>query len=236
MITRFLVADVAGHGARVSDVARWLQKLVAGNINRKSQVRLVAALNERFAKVPGMGTFATAVVGTYLTKGSRLTLCNAGHPRPFHYRATTRQWSIVRSTGGGSEESPANLPLGTDRHSSYRQMQAILDDGDLIFVYTDAVTESTDPNGKPLGERGLLTLLRGICAAPPASMAAAIIDRLGEFRGKTQPHDDLTFLLLRRNGQRRYRRSWSQLLDVYAKLFRLKPLVEPAREEDTSHA
>jgi len=236
MITRFVLADVAGHGTKVSEVASWLRRLVARNINRKSQVRLVAALNERFAEMSSVGTFATAVVGTYSIKGSRLTLCNAGHPRPFLYRAATRQWSIVQSSDGGSEESLGNLPLGIDRGSCYRQMETVLDDGDLIFVYTDAVTESRSPNGEPLGERGLLMLLRGMEAAPPASMAAAITHRLGEFRGRTQPDDDLTFLLLRRNAQRRHRRNWSQTLDVYAKLFRLKRMYEPVPEEDTSHA
>jgi len=81
-ITRFILADVAGHGAKVADVARSLRGLMRQNINRKSQARLATALNEQFAELGQQGCFATAVIASYLTTGDKLTVCNAGHPRP----------------------------------------------------------------------------------------------------------------------------------------------------------
>src|SRR5258708_2259920 len=41
VITRFILADVAGHGTAVADVARELRTLMRRNINRKSQARLI---------------------------------------------------------------------------------------------------------------------------------------------------------------------------------------------------
>src|SRR3954451_17981370 len=76
VITRFILADVSGHGASVADMARSLRDLMRRNINRKSQERLVKALNQEFTELVKLRRFATALVGTYLTAGDRLTICN----------------------------------------------------------------------------------------------------------------------------------------------------------------
>jgi phosphoserine phosphatase RsbU/P len=82
MITRFILADVSGHGASVAELATSLRALMRNNINRKDQARLVQALNREFSGLAKLSRFATAVVATYLTKGDTLTVYNAGHPRP----------------------------------------------------------------------------------------------------------------------------------------------------------
>ena len=50
-ITRFILADVSGHGSIVSDVARSLRDLMRKNINSKDQSRLVQALNREFTEL-----------------------------------------------------------------------------------------------------------------------------------------------------------------------------------------
>ena len=39
--------------------------------------------------------FATAVVTTFFAPSRRLLVCNAGHPRPFLYRAAEMQWNFL---------------------------------------------------------------------------------------------------------------------------------------------
>ena len=48
MLTRFVLADISGHGASVDRLARSLRDLMRRNINRKSQGRLIRALNREF--------------------------------------------------------------------------------------------------------------------------------------------------------------------------------------------
>src|SRR5262249_37256926 len=144
-ITRFILADVAGHGAKVADVARSLRGLMRQNINRKSQVRLATALNEKFAQLGKQGCFATAVIAGYLTTDDKLTVCNAGHPRPLWYRAAARQWSILAGPDG---DALANLPLGIDDTMSFAQKEIVLGCGDLVLFYTDALTEAMDGDGQ----------------------------------------------------------------------------------------
>lgn len=97
IVTRLIVADVSGHGAEVAEVAGAWRALMRKNLNRKSQTRLVDALNRPFSAMAHPRRFATAVVATYLATTKTLTLCNAGHPRPLWDRAETGTWSILAS-------------------------------------------------------------------------------------------------------------------------------------------
>src|SRR4051812_22443719 len=142
IVSRLIVADVSGHGVEVAEVAGALRAMMRKNINRKSQTRLVAALNRQFSAMAQFRQFATAVVVTYLATKRTLTVCNAGHPRPLLYRASTGSWEVMDletvSTGAG------NLPLGIDDDTPYAQFAVTLEPEDVILLYTDALIEACD--------------------------------------------------------------------------------------------
>ena len=76
----------------------------------------------------------------------------------------------------------ANLPLGITEPTEYRQFGAKLAMGDVVIIYTDAMTEARNPAGEMLDERGLLELAQrtveqlssasGELEAPPRRMGA----------------------------------------------------------------
>ncbi len=222
VITRLILADVSGQGASVAQLARSLRDLMRRNINRKSQARLVKALNRQFTALAELRRFATACVATYLTAGDRLTVCNAGHPRPLWYLAAAGQWSVLDGPCDDGAAGLANLPLGIDKTTCFAEISVQLGKGDLVLFYTDALTEATDPAGRPLGEEGLLALVRGLDAGDPAEAAGALIARLDAHRGGKPPDDDLTFLLLHHNAGPSPRLTLGQTLQVYAKVLHIK--------------
>jgi serine phosphatase RsbU (regulator of sigma subunit) len=221
VITRLILADVSGHGASVADMAHSLRDLMRKNINRKSQARLVKNLNRQFTDLAKFRRFATALVATYLTTGDRLTVCNAGHPRPLWYQAAAGRWSVLAGPEGKGD-SLANLPLGIDDAVAFDQVEIALGRGDLVLFYTDALTEAADPGGRPLGEPGLLELVRLLEVTDPTKVAGALLAGLDEFRGGQPPADDQTFLLLYHNAGGPPRLTLGQTLGVYAKVLGLK--------------
>jgi phosphoserine phosphatase RsbU/P len=82
MITRFILADVSGHGASVAELATSLRVLMRKNINRKDQARLVQSLNREFSELAKLSRFATAVVATYLTRAICSPSATPGTPAP----------------------------------------------------------------------------------------------------------------------------------------------------------
>src|SRR5713226_4905196 len=94
-ISRLLLADVAGHGNSAAAAAADLRTLMRRFVNRLDQTEFVRMLNQQFAALSREGGFATAIVTTFFAPSRRLTICNAGHPRPFLYRVAQRQWNFL---------------------------------------------------------------------------------------------------------------------------------------------
>lgn len=222
LITRMVLADVSGHGSSAATFGRVLRDLVRRNINRKSQARMLAELNREFAELAELRHFATAVVATYLADRAELSLSNAGHPRPLWYASGERRWQALDTDRESPADQVANLPWGIDESSAYPQLKLRLGPGDLVLAYTDAFVEAATPTGRQLGEAGLRTLVEELDPTDPLGMISALWARIAEFRGGAPPEDDATLLLVRHQGGGPRRRSLGEILDVYAKVFRLK--------------
>jgi phosphoserine phosphatase RsbU/P len=225
LITRIVVADVSGHGASVAEFSLSLRSLLRKNINQKSQRRLVERLNRQFAEMAEMRRFATALVITYLASTDRLSVCNAGHPRPLFYRATDQTWSLL-SPAAGDRDDGGNLPLGLDEGTRYQTFDVPLGPNDLVVFYTDAMIEAADPAGKLLGESGLLAAAQDLdlTATAPRAIGSGLLSAVSRYRGMASADDDVTLIVLHHNGSASPRLSVAQKVDVYAKVFRLKPV------------
>lgn len=198
-ITRLMIADVSGHGESASATATALRALMRKFINHIDQRRAVGLVNQEFGRQEHSGRFATAILGTFWGPTGTLTLCNAGHPRPFWYRARTKKWQILDPGVDANEgDGPVDVPLGVLDATTYRQIEVRLKPGDFVLLYTDSLVEARQPDGKLIGEAGLLDALNRVGVAEPSGVIAAL---LAEFeRTGAVINDDLTALLLRSNG------------------------------------
>lgn len=201
-ITRLLVADVSGHGQSVADIALTLRQLMRRYINYTDQTRFVQSLNKEFSALAEEGRFATAVVATYWAPTHYLVACNAGHPRPLWYRGAKKSWELLRAPEAGAHDSDGlvNLPLGIAEPTGYDQFGVKLATGDLVIVYTDSLIESRGPDGRLLGEAGLLEIVRSLDVSQPEQLIARLVGRVMEHASGAPPEDDVTVLLLRDNG------------------------------------
>jgi serine phosphatase RsbU (regulator of sigma subunit) len=218
LITRIVVADVSGHGARVADFSSALRDQMRKNINTKSQTRLVKALNREFGASAQSLRFATAVVATYLANLRRLTICNAGHPRPLWYRVESGQWEWLDHDPGAA----GNFPLGVDDDSPYRQFAVDLGPGDVVLFYTDALTEAADESGTLLGEEGLIAMARGLDPAAPDRIGPSLLAGIERYRGGRPADDDVTLLTIVHNAGGPRAPTLGEKIDIYAKVFGLK--------------
>ena len=218
VITRLIVADVSGHGESVADFSRSLRNLVRKNINTKTQTGLVRSLNQQFAEMAQLRRFATAVVATYLATRQQLTICNAGHPRPLRYRASTGRWEVLEGRPGQA----GNLPLGIDDEAAYHQFSLPLDPDDMVLFYTDALTEAADASGRMLGEEGLLALAQALPLETPRVFGPALLAAVDRHRESRPADDDTTLLVLHHNAGGPKRLSLREKVDVYAKVFGVK--------------
>lgn len=194
-ITRLMVADVSGHGQAVAATAADLRLLMRRFVNCLDQTELVRRLNQQFAALQAQAAFATAVVATYFAPTRRLTLCNAGHPRPLHYSAARGEWRLLssQSTAAG----PRNLPLGLLDMADYDAFDIELAPGDCVLAYTDALIESQDADGRDLGEEGVLRIVRLLDDVAPAVLIRTLLREIEERYPENLSADDVTVMLVR---------------------------------------
>ncbi len=238
-VSRLLVADVSGHGTKVASIAAALRDLMRRHVNHADARRVVASLNREFAESAQAGGFATAIVASYWGPTRTLTLCNAGHPRPIWWSGRRGTWDFLdmRSIGaaraaddrenardglsaaagdaagdGGMVGGGLNTPLGIADAATYDQASLELDEGDVVFVYTDALLEAELVGGADgtaetrgsgqLGERGVRDLVakawdEGV--TEPMALVRSIVERVPGLGEATR--DDVTLVALRRNGR-----------------------------------
>jgi sigma-B regulation protein RsbU (phosphoserine phosphatase) len=202
-IARLMVADVAGHGPAVAETARTLRSLIRRYMNHIDQRLLFTSMNDAFAHLAADGQFATAVVLTYFSPDSELAISNAGHPPPLLYRAGARTWEYLtaeRPTDVASSEEilPDNTPLGVLDHAAYGQMEIVMDHGDIILCYTDSLMEAKRPDGKLLGLKRMLELIRTIPMEQPDQIIPQFLKLI--LAEGVAVDDDVTLLAARSTG------------------------------------
>jgi sigma-B regulation protein RsbU (phosphoserine phosphatase) len=122
---------------------------------------------------------------------------NAGHLPPLWYHAAEQKWTLMHESTPYSKEI-ADLPLGMIPGTPYTQTAVQIEIGDLIVLYTDGVTDSTDDSGAHLDQHGLLALVHHILPASASQTGRALIESLDAFRGVIPPNDDETVVVLER--------------------------------------
>ena len=73
-----------------------------------------------------------------------------------------------------------------------------LEPGDLLFLYSDGVTEAADPEGEQFGEHRLAELVRPDRDRPLAEVLESIRDALDDWTVGSPPGDDITLVAARR--------------------------------------
>jgi phosphoserine phosphatase RsbU/P len=199
VLSRVVLADVAGHGEAVGEISTGLRMLLKKYINTFDQSALMREINEAFYRQNGdLAQYATAVVLSHDCRTSELMFVSAGHPPTLWYHASQKEWDWLHERRPDSVKTFEGLPLGLVHGTEYQQTRLRLAEGDLLILYTDGITECANKTDKELGYEGLRELVRSLPVEPSVATASALITAVEEFRGSTPCRDDQSVIVLQR--------------------------------------
>lgn len=198
-ITRLLIADVSGHGAKVSEAGERLRDLMRRHVNHIEQRQFLAEMNREFGEVRHAGGFATAVAASFFSPDARIAVTNAGHPPPMIYRGETRQW-VILDTDAHESSGLVDFPLGLIEGTEYGEIRFEASPGDLLVFYTDTLIESRSPAGELLGAQGLLEIMGQLDATQPEKLIDALLQKIAGLYSENLTDDDVTVLVCRPTG------------------------------------
>jgi len=197
LISRFCLADVAGHGETVARVSDEIHGLLRRYMNTLDQRRVLTDLNRRLEGTE-QGTMTTAAVVTYFPPAHTLSVSYAGHPPGWLYRRAESQWSRLAPkapVGGGS--ALRDVPLAIFAQTSFSRRKERVHTGDRVLVVTDGVLEAPAPDGDLFGDARLEHVLGEHAGDGVEALARAIVAAvIAHTHDEHLPHDDATLLLL----------------------------------------
>jgi serine phosphatase RsbU (regulator of sigma subunit)/pSer/pThr/pTyr-binding forkhead associated (FHA) protein len=117
-----------------------------------------------------------------------LVYANAGHNPPMIARA---DGSIDRLEGGG-------LLMGIMPSAEYDAYRVQLNSGDSLVLYSDGVTEATNPAGEEFEEERLARVLQENRASAPREILEAVTQAVTDFSAGAPVADDLTLVVAKR--------------------------------------
>ena len=192
----FLVGDVSDKGmaaalfmARTVDIVRVVTRLLRhADGSTCGPDEIIACVNQELSQNNASCMFVTMFFGMIDPARAELSYCNAGHNTP--YRVTSAHG--VRELDGVK-----GLPLGVKRNSAYRSHSVALNREDLLFVFSDGITEAAAGDGSFFGEQRLEALLRESRASGPDGLVGEVVAAVSKFVGDASPSDDITVLSVR---------------------------------------
>ena len=198
IVSRIALADVSGHGRAVVSLSAKLRELMQKHLTALEQTSLMRDLNEAvIAELDGVH-YATMVAAGFHSRRGLLVMTNAGHPPAFWYRANRDEWAWFERHRPEESVGVRGTPLGLLPNVSYDRMIVKPEPGDLIVLYSDGVSEATNPAGDELGRDDLMTLARALDPISPETFGMQLVEAVTQFRGGSVLEDDETIIVLER--------------------------------------
>lgn len=185
----FMVADVSGKGIAAALLTASLEALAAGPIEvGHSPEEICTTTSRRLHVRTPPAKFATAFLAVLEPATGKLTYTNAGHNHGL----------IIRASGAIEELRPNGMPLGLMPGATYTSTETSLEPGDLLVLYTDGITEATNPEDEEYDIKRLADLCKGNRTAPLDEISTSLEEDLEQFVQGVPFADDRTFVLARR--------------------------------------
>jgi sigma-B regulation protein RsbU (phosphoserine phosphatase) len=186
----FFVADVSGKGIAASLLATLLQGVFYTTATLDMPLPEIARrVNQYLYERSSDDRYATLFYGV-LDPAGNLVYVNAGLVPPL----------VRRDSGELVELASANLPVGMFPDVEFVAARVSLTPGDFLIVYTDGVTEASNPAGEMFGDERLMTLMRGFEGGSALQLADAVRGAIRDFSSGAPQADDITLLVLKYGG------------------------------------
>ncbi|MCZ6539428.1 MAG: PP2C family protein-serine/threonine phosphatase, partial [Chloroflexi bacterium] len=127
----------------------------------------------------------------YDAASGRLRYANAGHNPP--YICTADSEATILSEGRG-------VVIGVETGLDYVVSELTLTPGDVVFLYTDGITEAMGPKREQFTEVRLGEALARNLELAPEALTQAIIDAVRGHTVGVDQNDDMTCVALQHTG------------------------------------
>jgi len=192
----FLIGDVSGKGmpaalfmARAKSLIRIATELMRPRHGASAKPsEIIGLVNRELCQDNGNMMFVTLFFAMLAPATGELSFCNAGHNAP--YRLDGNSLTAIDGAKG--------IILGVKPDAVYDTGQISLATGEMIYLFTDGITEASNAIDELFGEARLEAVLRGGAGRASAEIVSSVAEAVKSFVGTALPSDDITMIAVRR--------------------------------------
>jgi sigma-B regulation protein RsbU (phosphoserine phosphatase) len=184
----FCIGDVSGKGVPASLVMAMTRSLFRTiSSHEEKAAEIVKTMNASVTEQNTQNMFLTFFVGVLDCQTGILDYCNAGHNAP------------VLMANGEHHMLPviANIPLGIDAEYPFVAQTTQMKHSDLLFLYTDGLTEAENSTHTLFGDERMMASLATVTDTCPRKVIEHMQGAVTTFVAGAEQSDDLTMIAIR---------------------------------------
>lgn len=185
------IADVSGKGVGPGLLMSALQTYLEAWADAQMPTDdLAKKLSVSLAHRTTPNRFITAFIFVIDPDTGKVQFTNAGH----------NPGLLVRADGTVEQLLSHGMPLAMLPGNPYQKEQRLLHEGDMLFLYTDGITEASSPDGEDFDLSRVSAFVSANRTLPLAEMEHRLMDELEAFTHHAPASDDRTVVIVRRKG------------------------------------
>jgi sigma-B regulation protein RsbU (phosphoserine phosphatase) len=190
-----VIADVSGKGVPAALFMMITKTMLKDSSPGKCLKDIFESVNNKLCEGNKADMFVTAFMGIYNIPDRKFAFVNAGHNPP-----------LIKKHGGGYEflETEPGYVLAWMKNAKYTEKKISLEPGEVLFLYTDGITEAMNQRKELFGEQRLLAALNANGDSPLKDLLPIVKQEVDNFADGTEQADDITMLVLKINDGAEY--------------------------------
>jgi phosphoserine phosphatase RsbU/P len=187
------IGDVSGKGISAALLMASLRACLRTMtlVGSMDLAALMQKMNRLVYESSAVNRYATFFFAVYNPLTRKLQYVNAGHNPPFVLR---------QGTGGASEPiylEAGGPVIGLLPNISYEEQSLTLETGDVLFAYTDGISEAMTESDEEWGEERMRLAADAALGHSAEDIVRAVFTEADQFTGAAPQHDDMTLLVLK---------------------------------------
>jgi sigma-B regulation protein RsbU (phosphoserine phosphatase) len=185
-----IISDVAGKGIPASLIMVQIQTVFTTYLNKdsKSAARLIETINNNLAETIQPGLFATVLFVIYNEKSREIMFSNAGHGPLEYFSASENRINKLLT------ETP---PTGIMPGMEYKDTTFKLNSGDIVYMYTDGITEAMSINREEFGNDRLEEIIIKSSRKSAYEINNEIVEAVQKFTKGAEQSDDISLIIMK---------------------------------------
>ena len=187
----FVIGDVSGKGVPATLIMVQTMYLIKNHSEIDDNLEeLYENVNNILSSRNDEELFVTSWYGKLNLKTGKLSFVNSGHNPPL----------ICKNNKFEYQDIISNFVLGVIENFHYKAEEITLNPGDIIFLYTDGITEANNDYEGFYGEDRLKEILNKHKDESPDKIIETVKNNIFQFCQSEEQFDDMTMLAIKYNG------------------------------------